>query len=540
MARDLGQQSVGLDYQIYSLGEAMRRDPAIRNRGSARLGRLFMSTKDTLEDMRGLMADIASLSQVKSDIEKTKQIFQGLRVMRRNPEAFHSVDRYLAWDKIMKGRRSDARRRQVEVQDAVRSKLDPTLSHKLSLSRLYGSDGADAILSAEREAARRKGVEETAERKVKGRFNYTYDTMSDAERRRWDNTIRYGGGAQGRMYADAIEQEIGNRALHETKGRIASRNRQLTAQMMKEFPIFFANSKRSTKDIKAMAKGIKTIEKIPFGKVLTSFLRHPAEMAATGVTTGLTIASGLLNKSDSANTQTTNWANFMNLYGTPSEEFMVAASIAGIKDPAEVAKRYGEAMFKFGNAENFYKGIGQTFSESNSRVKMGVAGEIGFDSAAVMMAEIMSGKGSKHLTEDRITQAKKTMLEWQKTKGWASGSGFDSTMRALELTVPTQTSAEARGYSGIVGWTKNALKLANFLMNPIGGVANQAIDAAKSASVFESEMSSSSNAKQVTISVGGITITKEEAQNTSFWDMLNKGTDDMFSTALESMDSKVK
>lgn len=540
MASNLGVQSVRLDQDIYSLGEEMRRDPAIRNRGPARLGRLFMGTKDTLEDMRGLIADITFLSQVKNDIEKTKKIFQGLRVMRDNPNAFHSVDRYLAWDKIMKGRRSDARKRQVEVQDAVRSKLDPTFAHKLSLSRLYGSDGADAILSAERESARRKGVEETAERKAKGRFNYTYDTMSDAERRRWDNTIRYGGGAQGRMYADAIEQENENRALHETKGRIASRNRQLTAKMMKEFPIFFANSKRSTKDIKAIAKGIKTIEKFPFGKVLTSALRNPAAAAITGVTTGLTIANGILSKSDSANTHTTKWANAMNLYGTPSKEFVDAAKAAGIEDPAEIARRYGEAMFKFGNADNFYRGIGQTFAESNSRVKMGVANEIGFDAAAVMMAEIMSGKGGKHLTEDRVTQGKKIALEWQKIKGWSSGSGFDSTMRALELTVPTQLSAEARGYSGIVGSLKILPRIVKFLTNPIGSAVDKAVDASKSALIFESEMSSSGNAKQINISVGGITITKEEAQNTSFWDMLNKGTDDMFSSALESMDSKVK
>lgn len=523
MARDLGQQSVGLDYQIYSLGEAMRRDPAIRNRGSARLGRLFPSTKDTLEDMRRLMADIASLSQVKSDIEKTKQIFQGLRVMRRNPEAFHSVDRYLAWDKIMKRRRSDARRRQVEVQDAVRSILDPTLSHKLSLTRLYGSDGADAILSAEREAARRKGAEETAERRAKGRFNYAYDTMSDAERRRWDNTIRYGGGAQGRMYADAVEQERGNRALHETKGRIASRNRQLTAQMMKEFPTFFANSKRSTQDIKAMSKGIKKIEKIPLlGKGVVSAMRNPVGAGLAMYSAGLAAVSGFLNASDNANDKTTAWATAMNLYGTPSEKFIEAARLAGIKDPAEIAKRYGEAMFKFGNADSFYKGIGQTFAESNSRVKMGVANEIGFDAAAVLMAEIMSGKGGKHLTEDRVTQARKTMLEWQKTKGWSSGSGFASTMRSLELSIPAQASWEAR-----------------YGRNPLEAM-EMADQAAKQAAVFESEQGMSGGGKQVNISLGGVTITKEEAQNTSFWDMLNKGTDDLYSSALESMDSKVK
>jgi hypothetical protein len=351
--------------------------------------------------------------------------------------------------------------------------------------------------------------------------------MSDAERRRWDNTIRYGGGAQGRMYADAIEQEIGNRALHETKGRIASRNRQLTAQMMKEFPTFFANSKRSTQDIKAMSKGINKIEKIPLlGKGVVSAMRNPVGAGLAMYSAGLAAVRGFLNASDNANDKTTSWANAMNLYGTPSKEFVDAAREAGIKDPAEIARRYGEATYKFGNAENFYRGIGQTFAESNSRVKMGIADELSkevvFDAAAVMMAEIMSGKGGKHLTEDRVTQARETMLEWQKIKGWSSGSGFASTMRAIELSMLAQASWEAR-----------------YGRNPLEAM-EMADQAAKQAAVFESEQGMSGGGKQVNISLGGVTITKEEAQNTSFWDMLNKGTDDLYSSALESMDSKVK
>lgn len=478
-----------------------------------------------LRDAGILKQNLAQLSQLNSLAEFTKKAMAGLRAMDASPRSWKSLDRYFKWSDLTSKRKSSELHRRQSIVDAVMKISNPDYFHELSLRREYGDTGAEQILSAERSKARKKGQTEAAESKIRGRYSYWYDTLSKQEQRRWDYTKRYGGGAQGRMYADARIQEEENKALHDTKGRIASRNRQLTVQMMKEFPLFFANSKRSTKDIKALAKSMKKLERMPVvGRAILSAMRNPLGAAVGAATTGYALMGSILSASDSANEQTTNWMNVANLFGSPKEgsRFTGAAFLAGMRDPSAILKKYGMARFKYGDADNFYTNIGKIMrSAKDPRMKMAIAQKLGFDETDVVLAQIMAGDKSV-LTEDRLTAARKAELEVEKTTGWRTGSGIEATARSLGLSVPWATSVEARTGANPLEWIFTPEKAAYKSMALEVQKADSAKAAAISADRYSAESANASGGSNVTISINGINISGASEAGKSIIDLVLK------------------
>jgi hypothetical protein len=208
--------------------------------------------------------------------------------------------------------------------------------------------------------------------------------------------------------------------------------------------------------------------------------------------------------------------------------FTTSAYLAGMTDPSAMSQLYGNLNMRFGNADAILPQLGAVLSGiKDNRVKMNFAQAFGLDANGVMLAEIMSGKGTHHITEDRITAARKAIADNQETLGWRSGSGFEATLESMGLSIPGVKSVKAR-------------------YNPTGndfwGMFSQSVMAYQgitSPELTPSITGNSSNTNAVNITINGITFDGSAGLDTTLKDLLLQCGPEARNT-LDAIDSRVR
>lgn len=286
----------------------------------------------------------------------------------------------------------------------------------------------------------------------------------------------------------------------------------------------------SEEALSEIATNTEYLKSIPFiGGALSKFISNPLLLAGSAVTAGVGATLYTLNQSDNANKTVTNWRNAFNLFGKPSDKFTTSAYLAGMTDPSAMSQLYGNLNMRFGNADAILPKLGAVLSGiKDNRVKMNFAQAFGLDANGVVLAEIMSGKGTHHLTEDRITAARKAILDNKENLGWRSGSGFEATLESLGLSIPGAKSAKARyNPTGNDFWGMFSQSV----------MAYQGITDPRLTPTISGESAAQSNS--VNITINGITFDGSAGLDTSLKDLLLQCGPEARNT-LDAIDSRVR
>lgn len=484
MAQDIVASVVGLKNSIDNLSARIR---ATGERGMSRL-----RESREMARMDSLIKTSSEIDAAYSKVRKTKDLLRAARAMRHNPDKWSSPGEYLRWEEATRGRNKKEFLREQKVSDTVRSILYPETQHKYNLEREYGKSGAERILAAE-----------DYDREEKGRKAYEWDILPDGEKKLRTLTEKYGGGERGAQMAQDVIQRTQRENLarldmsdyeafiHDHSadyGGRAGADAAYRKMLIKQLPPFFKDSKLSTKSLIAMQQVLKSTSGIPLvGPTLHRMIANPvAGIAGLGYAALL----GGLQASDKANEKAVGWQNAVNLYGAPSRKFTEAAMLAGLKDPGQISKLYGQMTSRFGDAEAFMSAIGSTMGAMDPLGRMRVAKELGLDESAVALIDIFTK--NKHLSVDdaRKTNMYKNVAENVKTLGFASGSGAGKTIESLWLSIPGMTSGAARDMRGL-DHVKNAYMTDFF--DEMDNTVNKTRDAAESLKNTEAAQGTTAN-----------------------------------------------
>lgn len=295
----------------------------------------------------------------------------------------------------------------------------------------------------------------------------------DVRRERMDRARGFARSEVERYESEDLEKQRRERAdslrdsrLHDSRNSIAVRRRQLDAY--RKYPwvkTLVDSGVIQKKNLPKIAKSLTRIEKTPlFGK----FIKHPI---ATPALLALGLGSQLMNESSKANKKVTSWADAINLYGTPTKEFSLAAKKAGISDKAEQAKLWGKLSMTFGDP-NLVKGIGSELSSQDYRIRMGFANKYGLDPTEMAFLDIFSGseRGKKLAkNEARRVESTEKKLQVIQDEGFASGSGVGPTVRSTLLWLPLVKGALSRAIENMTTYDAKP-------MRPVSEMADEAAE----------------------------------------------------------------
>jgi hypothetical protein len=259
---------------------------------------------------------------------------------------------------------------------------------------------------------------------------YRRDMLSDYDKRFEDLTERYGG----------------DRQKAEDKYK---------AELAKNLPSFFKNSKLSSKQLYNLNRTMSTFK--------TSWARVGA-VTAVGGFMGSVI--------DKANKKFASDLATMTAYGAPSKEFADAAASAGIQSLSDMSSRRARMTAIYGNADEIYKHFGRQLAQAKTeQERINLAEAIGFDATDVYIAMTMSGGGPKG--EVAKKNMHRSFLEIQKMYGFSGAGGFGDALQSIWLSIPGMAAAQAedadnfkyvakgieKDFGGIVNTSKEIIKV---------------------------------------------------------------------------------
>jgi len=272
-------------------------------------------------------------------------------------------------------------------------------------------------------------------------------------------------------YQDAIGAELEERDRHKrvmshlhwknkrediiNRRKEAAQDEALRKMLLKKLPRFFKDSKISTEQLKKTAEGFKAIHNIPFlGKFIG---KNPITDGAAIAGSVIGIIKGVSNTVASANEQAVGWSNMKNFVGSVDPRFQKAAYLAGMKDPNQIAKAYGDIVSRYGGMEAFISLAGTLGGMKGGLQKVKVMEALGFDPSMAALLDIYSGRGGGLVDEVRRKNAKRNMVRVNKTLGIRSGTGVWEKLGSL-ITDPEYSSMydETEAFGEFVGGARRA------------------------------------------------------------------------------------
>jgi len=431
---------------LRALGELFSSLPAPRTTGSRTAKQITRQIEgnEAIQMLRAYSANVNLVRQLNAELKEYKTLIRGQNNVRRG--VLKSPERQAQYEKALSKRSAREFARRQAIQDTVAKIIDPERARKIQLVREYGTSGASQILQAEEYSKEQRlqqarneenqnryltrlsqyeeGRKISAEIRAKRRHAVWYDRFPVKDRELFDLTQHYGGREEGR-----IEAGIAWKRKHDLEQ--SQKERALRLEMMKmmnKFPAFFTFGQRSTKDIHYIAQLMRKTKGMPFGGLIRGAASHPGMYARGAVGAGIGVINEALQKEIAANKLIVGWTAAESMYGKPTEPFKTAAMRAGITDPAKISQIYGQAMFRYGDAESFFKRLGAMTAsvpegEKRNRMKMAIGESPGFDSPGfdaktMMLAELLAGKGA---TRAQIENQWAAQLDIDIAKGWSSG-----------------------------------------------------------------------------------------------------------------------
>lgn len=401
------------------------------------------------------------------NVRESDALFRADRYMRQNPGRYETATQ-----------RINAVRKMREIQSPFGAKRD-------EYREAYGGD-ADRILSAEASVAygkyiqgitdpigaKRKSLAEQFGGGARGnamainamraeaRENYRYDMLSDYDRHMEDLTERYGGDR--------------NKAENKYK-----------AELSKNLPTFFKNSKMSSKQLYNLNKSFAS-----------------AKGKAAVITTVASIAGGYLNRiisgADTANKRSVNLENAITLTGGLSKKEIISAQLAGLSSE-QMLQGKKHLVERYGTLSNALRVISGAMAGADSdQARIAIAKSLGVDESLVAWADIFAGGGRiDALTEHRKIQAR---LEEETIRGMMqrrSGSGAWETFKGLSPDSLHARLRDAEWESIAEGFNASAR-----VANQSASLPSQSVGAAAS-------YSGNSN---VSVNVGGVVVNTDNAE----------------------------
>ena len=376
-----------------------------------------------------------------SFVKKSDELKRASRIIRANPGVFESRSQAIAWSNKARsismdagGNRLSAFQRQfghtagTSLFNQENAQLFTNRMAEIGRSprqqRIFdyyqqfgGAASADAMDRAE-DVVRAEDERKRSEDRLEGRRAFAYDTADDYTKMRHD-----------------LRDKYKSSALADAKIR-----RDALKKLPNWMKALIGGEKTQTKTLFNLANKFDDATKIP---IIGHMLKNPF---ALGLGT-LGLISSIMGRSDQANTSVVDWQNAANLSGAPSKRFSKLALLAGDKDPAAIARRFGKATLKFGDAEMFYSSLAPQIKNVSPIARMAIASQLGLDETDFAIMDMMSGR----ITPDRTRRAMagKNMAEQLKEVGLSSGAGVFDTLEAWRLSIPGMSSAAARDYADI-------------------------------------------------------------------------------------------
>lgn len=181
------------------------------------------------------------------------------------------------------------------------------------------------------------------------------------------------------------EHERGINALKEEYGDNAENAYRKI--LIKELPTFFKNSKMSTKSLQRWSNFFKSTRKTPIVGAAAKAIFNPVTLPLAAANLFGSIAS----QSDTSNAEQVKWANILNMNGSPSQRFQMAAYAAGIKDIGHISDLYGKLTLQYGDAELFLSSIGQNLKGKGTKERLFAVNALQMTPEMLAMADIFSG-----------------------------------------------------------------------------------------------------------------------------------------------------
>lgn len=409
---ELSIASGSVERRINSLGLSFRElDDLLGSETIEKLER-YRSAQHTVSEWRKLVKEVDAYARAE-------------RMMRLRPESWRNADEAIAWvGKVRERNRSLFRRHQAAVDEA-RGLRNPRAQHIIDLQRRYGSADAAMILDAERQAAVDEGARRIARGKAEGAYNFRRDRWAKFQREYLDDTVRYGGGAEGRSMAE--RERIRKSDLLRSR---AMRMRQLNAY--RQFPwikTLVDAGIIEKKEIPKISKNLANMSKAP---IIGKFLKHPSllPLAALGV------ATTLLERSDRANRVVQKWSAAEAVYGTPSGRFDSAARLAGFESKEAVNKFFSQFVGEYGEAsvDAVMTHIGAMLNAAKPGIQRdAILKAFKMDAQMGRAAMFMAGHRPKKSDE---TAALLGILGDVETQGFSSDAGIFDWLQSAFLWLP--------------------------------------------------------------------------------------------------------
>lgn len=299
----------------------------------------------------------------------------------------------------------------------------PEQYRQQSLRSVFGDMGMRMILAAEKDA---KDI------KAKSRFeDAMYDLGLSDNRREFKNLQeQFGGGEEGHKRA---EQYITKRRERE------ARREELLYK--KQHPFLSKISKNMPRIEKAISTLNRRLGKIPGGGLLNKM--GPGMFGRLGggnpylgaamVTYGA--ATAIMGKQLESNNIVTGWETIRDVYGSPSKKFTRAAFYAGITDPGEIAKLFGRGNLEYGDAEQFYRTMGDALRRATDpRERTAIMQALNWNETQAELAMLLDGR---HVNMHRRLSANRAIVESKEKLYDVSGmyGNFPAAMHAARLKI---------------------------------------------------------------------------------------------------------
>lgn len=202
------------------------------------------------------------------------------------------------------------------------------------------------------------------------------------------------------------------------------------------------NSNLSTKNLVVLGKGMKAV---PGMNGLTMAMRaHPAIAGAMAVSASIGAMKDIFGKGTTAASTVTKWEQLEYMSGPLPIEFKNAARRAGVKDRADIQRRYARMMMKYGDAESMYRRTGMAAANMPPLARMYLASSLEMDEVDMMIAASISKTLPLSASRKRMSNA--GYVQEAMTKASAPGSGFWASFGAVVDTV----------FGGIPSWLATA------------------------------------------------------------------------------------
>lgn len=423
----------------------------------AQIARLNANASSGEKDRVKLLEAESELLRKNNVLHRSNAIFRGYDVMRRFPNRFSSATQAGAWEQEMNRIANPNRSRLASLQEQFGTYGGSRIFRESTFNRYYkdltrigkskwdlrreelfeqygGTEDPNAASRAESVVSKERSEEAKSLRRSRrlkslgAERAYKFDLMDEYDQEISTLTEKFGGGTTGRKRAEEVWQK----------------------NVFKEFrwlkPIA-KNIPAIGKHLPAVAKTLQSASKTP---IIGKMLRHPGMAAIGAATAGMRLIGSITESTDKGNAYVVSAQNAMNLYGKPSKEFENAAYLAGYKDPAQIAKLYGQLTMQFGSAEAALPMLGKALAKAPPMARMAVAQQFGLDANSMALIDILSGSGRINAGgEVRQTNALKNIASANILMGLSSESGV-------------QTRAQIANFAQTLGFNPAGMDARNF------------------------------------------------------------------------------